>query len=64
MAACQPATIAVPHIISVFENQKHVLEMWASWRIKVCDSLWTAVVVGCERYSVVLRFKAIIVKYV
>lgn len=38
--------------------------MWTSWRIKVCDFLWTAVVVGCERYCVVLRFKAIIVRYV
>jgi len=26
MAACQPTTIAVPHIISVFEKQMHVFK--------------------------------------
>lgn len=41
---------------------KHTcLKMWASWCIKVCGFLWTAVVVGYERYSVVLRFKSVIV---
>lgn len=40
------------------------LKTWASWRIKVCGFLWTAVVVGCERCSVVFRFRSIIVKCV
>jgi hypothetical protein len=40
------------------------LKTWTSWRIKVFGFLWTAVVVGCERYSVVLRFKSIFVKCV
>jgi hypothetical protein len=44
MAACQPATIAVPHIISVFEKQIHVFK---NVGIVAYKSLWLFVDRSC-----------------
>jgi hypothetical protein len=49
MAACQPASISVPRIISVSENQKHVFKIIGILAHKVsvfCGPYWWLVLNG------------------